>query len=157
MLFPNIPEEAEQVEDEIVFHYEDVPAPFTDELPYCTWLADVADAEEKQLLELTYIFCSDEYLLRINQQYLQHDFYTDVITFPHGEAEQGIFGDVYISTERVADNARELNVDFPLELARVMVHGLLHLAGYGDKTPEEATIMRAKENVYLGKLEELMG
>ncbi|MDX2135587.1 MAG: rRNA maturation RNase YbeY [Saprospiraceae bacterium] len=153
MRFPDLPTDQDTEADEIAFHYEDVPSPFADELPYCRWLADVADDEERPLLTLTYIFCSDEYLLRVNREYLQHDFYTDVITFPYTEPEEGIHGDVFISTERVAENAGELGVPFERELARVMVHGLLHLAGYGDKTKEEQRRMREKEDHYLSQLD----
>ena len=101
------------------------------------WLNTVALAEGFQIAELNYIFCSDEYLHKINVEYLEHDTYTDIITFDNSEEEKIISGDIFVSVERVEDNARSLNVIFQDELARVMVHGVLHLAGYLDETDEE--------------------
>ena len=92
-----------------------------------------------------FIFCDDEYLLKINQDYLHHDTFTDIITFPY-EDFNGIAGDVFISVERVKENAAEFEVDFDLELKRVMAHGVLHLLGFGDKSEEEASLMRLKED-----------
>ncbi len=108
------------------------------------------EKESKKLVTLTYIFCSDEYLLQINQQYLQHDYYTDVITFPYSNTE--IEGDIFISIDRIRDNAQSLNIPEKTELHRVMVHGLLHLIGYDDKTPELKKLMQEKENFYLNWL-----
>lgn len=104
--------------------------------------------ENRTLGEVNYIFCSDEYLLNINKQYLNHDYYTDVISFDY--SEDGIIsGDIFISVDTVKDNAKEYEVEFEKELARVMVHGVLHFIGYKDKTDEDAKLMRQKENQYL--------
>lgn len=104
--------------------------------------------ENRTLGEVNYIFCSDEYLLNINKQYLNHDYYTDVISFDY--TEDGIIsGDIFISVDTVKDNAKEYEVEFEKELARVMVHGVLHFIGYKDKTDEDAKLMRQKENQYL--------
>lgn len=104
--------------------------------------------ENRTLGEVNYIFCSDDYLLNINKQYLNHDYYTDVISFDY--SEDGIIsGDIFISVDTVKDNAKEYEVEFKKELARVMVHGVLHFIGYKDKTDEDAKLMRQKENQYL--------
>jgi len=113
-------------------------------------LLEVAASEMQAFYEVNYIFCSDEYLRSINVEFLQHDYYTDVITFPLSDGH--IHGDIFISSERVAENAQTEGHTFLQELCRVMVHGVLHLAGYGDKTPEEAVTMRSKENEYLQRL-----
>lgn len=112
------------------------------------WLNSVAEMENHQVGELGYVFCSDEYLLDINIQYLDHDTYTDIVTFDYKEGTV-LNGEMYISTERVADNAEQFSVSFDSELRRVMVHGLLHMCGFGDKTDEDAKLMRAKEDEYL--------
>ena len=109
------------------------------------WLNQVAQSEEKSIGEINYIFCDDEYLLNINQQYLNHDTYTDIISFDSSEGKD-LSGDIFISAERVADNAKIYQVDFIEEFRRVMVHGLLHFTGYKDKTEEESTLMRNKED-----------
>lgn len=150
MQFPDFPEHEEATEQAINFHAEDVDFPLSDQDRLAKWLFDVADSEEKDLLEVNYIFCSDDYLLDLNREHLDHDYYTDVITFQLTEGV--VHGDIFISTDRVADNARELGVPFEQELHRVMVHGVLHLAGYGDKTPEQEAQMRAKEDQYLKEL-----
>ncbi|HRD08546.1 MAG TPA: rRNA maturation RNase YbeY, partial [Saprospiraceae bacterium] len=98
------------------------------------------------LVQINYIFCSDDYLLQINQEYLQHDYYTDIITFPYQQGKN-IESDIFISLDRVRENAAEFaDGDYARELLRVIAHGLLHLSGYGDKTDEEALKMRAAEN-----------
>lgn len=126
------------------YHFEDVPEiPNTEK--YSDWLLAIADSEGYELGELAYIFCSDNYLLKLNQVYLKHDTLTDIITFDYVSGKF-ISGDVYISLERVADNAKEFGVSEPEELLRVMAHGLLHLCGYKDKTIEDQTLMTKKEN-----------
>ncbi len=115
-----------------------------------SWLQDVIEEEDKELGELTYIFCDDEYLHKMNVEFLDHDTLTDVISFDYTEGVI-VSGDVYISTERVAENATEFKVSFKDELHRVMVHGLLHYCGYKDKDDDEVVEMRAKENYYLNK------
>lgn len=112
---------------------------------YELWLSKVANIEQKKLGDITLIFCSDEYLLNINQFYLQHDYYTDIITFDYSE-DEFISGDLYISVDRVAENAEINNVSFSNELNRVVVHGVLHLCGYKDKSEEEEIVMRKKED-----------
>ncbi|GGG20799.1 endoribonuclease YbeY [Dokdonia pacifica] len=114
------------------------------------WLQHVIQDENKQLGELNYIFCDDEYLHKMNVQFLDHDTLTDVISFDY---TQGIIisGDVYISTERVVENSKDFEVSFNDELHRVMVHGLLHYCGYKDKSEDDQVLMRAKENYYLEK------
>lgn len=115
-----------------------------------SWLQGVVDEENKEVGELNYIFCNDEYLHKINVEFLDHDTLTDVISFDYTQGAL-VSGDVYISIERVAENAKEFEVSFADELHRVMVHGVLHYCGYKDKTDEDMNIMRAKENYYLNK------
>lgn len=134
-------------EGSIAFCWEAVEAQPLPEEQLRLWLQAVAQAEGMPLLELTYIFTSDEYLRQVNVQYLQHDYYTDVITFPYTSG--AIHGDVFISLERVQDNASHYGVAFEHELSRVMVHGLLHLTGYTDHSDEERARMRQKEDEYL--------
>lgn len=116
------------------------------------WLTAQARHEDVKVRELNYVFCSDEYLLQINRDHLEHDYYTDIITFDNSETEGVIEGDIFISIERVDDNWRIQQTDFLSELRRVMAHGLLHLCGYGDKTPAEQQVMRAKEDAWLAAL-----
>ena len=111
---------------------------------YEEWLKKVISSEEKELEEVSYIFCDDQYLLEINQKYLNHDTYTDIISFDNSVGNI-LAGDIFISTERVGENAREYGVDFQEELRRVMAHGILHFCGYKDKSDEESTFMRQKE------------
>jgi len=115
-----------------------------DETVYTSWLESVITSEAKKLEELSYIFCDDEYLLKINMEYLDHDTYTDIITFDYSVGKI-LQGDIYVSTERVAENADAFNVKFEDELRRVLVHGVLHLCGYKDKEESEAVLMRSKE------------
>jgi len=114
------------------------------------WLNSVINEEGMVIGELVYVFCNDEYLLKKNIQFLNHNTLTDVITFDYSE-EEIISGDILISTERVVENAKIFNVNYLTELHRVMVHGLLHLLGYKDKTEKDANTMREKENYYLNK------
>jgi probable rRNA maturation factor len=109
------------------------------------------DAEKTALEELHYIFCSDEYLLHINQQFLYHDAYTDIITFNLAAPSEPIISDIYISTDRVKENAGLLNTSFSLELHRVILHGALHLCNYRDKSKKEKDIMRQMEDLYLSQ------
>lgn len=112
------------------------------------WLEKIITSENKKLGEIVFIFCNDAYLLEKNIKFLKHDTLTDVITFDYCEKDK-INGDVFISIDRIKENAIFFDVTFLNELHRVMAHGLLHLLGYKDKTQEDATIMRSKENFYL--------
>jgi len=114
------------------------------------WLNSVIKEEGMVIGELVYALCNDEYLLIKNIQFLNHNTLTDVITFDYSE-DKIISGDILISTERVVENAKIFNVNYLTELHRVMVHGLLHLLGYKDKTEKDANTMREKENYYLNK------
>lgn len=109
-----------------------------------SWIERVIFSEEKKLEEISFIFCDDDYLLDLNVQYLDHDTYTDIISFDYSVGNI-LQGDVYISTQRVTENAQEYNVSFEEELRRVIIHGVLHLAGYKDKTEEDSSMMRRKE------------
>lgn len=104
--------------------------------------------EGKKLRSINYIFCSDKDILKINKQYLKHDFYTDIISFDLSESDQ-IVAEIYISTERVRENAKSLGTSFISEIHRVIFHGALHLCGYGDKTKSENVEMRKREDYYL--------
>jgi probable rRNA maturation factor len=133
------------------FHYADVkPLNVTGKKKIKDWVLSICEAENKAVATLNYIFCSDDYLLDINKQFLQHDYYTDIITFDlSDEVTPGITGEIYISVDRVRDNAGTHKVSFKEELMRVIAHGALHLCGYGDKTKSEITNMRKKEDHYL--------
>jgi rRNA maturation RNase YbeY len=113
------------------------------------WLTMVARQENKQIGTVSVIFCSDEYLLPINRCYLQHDYYTDIIAFDYTEANR-ISGDLFISVDRVRANGEKYKQSFRDELHLVILHGILHLCGYGDATPAQKKTMREKENKYLG-------
>lgn len=137
---------------EISFHLaDDVQHPFlTQEADFKSWLINVAKSESKSISSLTYVFCSDDYLLDINIKYLGHDYYTDIITFPYKEGDE-VESDLYISLDRVKENAEDFNVSYDEELKRVMVHGLLHLLGYSDKSDDDIRMMREKEDYYITK------
>jgi rRNA maturation RNase YbeY len=115
---------------------------------YNQWVKGIILEENKKEGDIVFVFCNDKYLLKKNIQFLNHDTYTDVITFDYC-SDSIINGDIFISTERVKENAKNLEVDFFNELNRVMVHGLLHLLGYKDKTELDAKLMREKEDFYL--------
>lgn len=118
---------------------------------YVSWLKHIASAENNTIGDLNYIFCSDEYLLDINRQYLNHDFYTDVIGFPTSQLPDPVSGDIFISIDRIKENAVAHEASFHEELLRVMSHGILHFLGYMDKSEDEARIMRDKENEMIQK------
>lgn len=113
------------------------------------WLTQTARKEGYSVRELNYIFCSDEYVWKMNKEYLDHDTYTDILTFDTSDEEQVLIGDIFISIERVMENAEKFQVSLEDELHRVMVHGVLHLCGYGDLTEKEEIKMRQMENFYL--------
>ncbi len=116
-----------------------------------TWIRNTIIAEKHRLRLLNFIFCSDSYLLNINQKYLKHDTYTDIITFDNSEVKQEIAGDIFISLERIRENAKELDVNEKDELHRVMIHGTLHLLGYPDKGKSAKALMTEKEDLYLSE------
>lgn len=113
------------------------------------WIASVAKKEKKAIGEISYVFCSDEYLLSLNQQFLKHNTFTDIMTFDYSEGKKELSGEIYVSIDRVADNAAKFKTDFQDELHRVMIHGVLHLAGYKDKKSVEKALMRKKEEACL--------
>ncbi|EHQ27615.1 rRNA maturation RNase YbeY [Mucilaginibacter paludis] len=116
------------------------------------WIKAAVIAEGYKLKELNYIFCSDRYLIELNQQYLNHDTYTDIITFDNSESEGIVIGDIFISVERIKENASLFSVSEAEELHRVIIHGVLHLLGYKDKTKSDKALMTSKENLYLSQL-----
>ena len=129
----------------VTFHKEEVEFELPKENKLSSWLVDIAASKNKKISQIAYIFCDDEYLLNINKEYLGHDYYTDIITFPYKQGIE-IESDVFISIERIRENAITFESSFEIELLRVMAHGLLHLLGYKDKTEEEKIEMTAKEN-----------
>ena len=116
------------------------------------WIKLIAESEGFLLKNLNYIFCSDEYLLGINREYLNHDYYTDILTFDNSESENEIEGDIFISIERVFENARSEGVAEDTELRRVLAHGVLHLCGFDDHTDADKSMMRQKEDFYLQQI-----
>jgi probable rRNA maturation factor len=116
------------------------------------WINKILLLENKELGKLNFVFCSDNYLYEINIKYLNHDSLTDIITFDLSEKSNEISGDVFISIERVKENSKTYKSSFTSELYRVIGHGVLHLIGYNDKTPEESLIIRVKEDYYLSLL-----
>lgn len=125
-----------------------VPIPQLDESDTSEWLRSVVDGENRELGPVAIIVGADEWLLDYNKRFLNHDFYTDIITFDYCKGNH-LSGDLLISWDRVSENAEDLNVSRETELLRVMVHGLLHLCGYKDESPSEKEMMRNKEDYYL--------
>ena len=128
--------------------FEDREIPNLDSEFFVSWLSQVCLKENKKLNEVNLIFGSDDWLLEKNKEFLSHDYFTDIITFDYCEGEL-VTGDLFISLDRVYDNAELNNVSRETELNRVVVHGVLHLCGYGDKSSEEEKLMREKEDTYL--------
>ncbi len=116
-----------------------------------TWLKNIAQQEGFLIGDLNYIFCSDDHILKVNQEYLNHDFYTDIITFDNSESDLHIEGDIFVSIDRVKENAITLNQPYETELKRVLAHGILHLTGYGDLDDDQEKLMRQKEDFYLAQ------
>jgi len=119
------------------------------------WLKDIAEKEKFKIVELNYIFCNDDYLYKINVDYLNHYTYTDIITFDNSEKSKNIEGDIFISIDRVNENSEKLKVPIEDELSRVISHGLFHLMGYKDKKKEEAETMRSKEEFAINLFKEI--
>jgi rRNA maturation RNase YbeY len=128
----------------IEFHYE-TEFRLEDKTKFADWVSRVVDSEQGRIMAVDYIFCSDPYLLEMNKKYLDHDTFTDIITFDYSEGKR-IGGDVFISIDRVRENTKTYQTVFQEELLRVMAHGLLHLLGYQDKSEPDKADMRAKED-----------
>ena len=131
----------------IHFHNEEVSTSFNKTI-VSNWLNNCIQDLDYKTGDISIIFCSDDYLLDINKKYLNHDYFTDIITFNYNE-KNTIIGDLFISIDRVRENAKELKVDFNNELFRVIIHGVLHLCGYNDKTQDQQKEIRAKEDEFL--------
>jgi rRNA maturation RNase YbeY len=134
----------------IQYFTEDIDFDLPETPSLSKWIKKVAKLEGKTVGEVSYIFCSDDYLHRLNVEYLNHDTLTDIITFPYND--NPIEGDIFISIDRLRENAKDLNLPFAHELHRVMIHGVLHLCGYRDESDEEEMLMREKEDMALGYL-----
>ncbi len=132
----------------IHFHYLISPVYLPKRTELKSYITQIFRKETKSLSRLDYIFCSDEYLLKINQQHLHHDFYTDIISFDLSENHE-VVGEIYISLERVRENAKAFQSSLLTETLRVVFHGALHLCGYGDKTRDQKTLMTQKEDYYI--------
>jgi rRNA maturation RNase YbeY len=126
-------------------NYEDVDDLSLNDIDLTNWISKVCITENYNLGDISLIFCSDEYLIDMNRTHLDHDYYTDIITFDYTD-NQIVSGDLFISIDRVRDNATDFNVSFEHELHRVIIHGVLHLCGYKDKSDDEEKLMRTKEN-----------
>lgn len=135
----------------VQFFYENIPFKLKQALKLKTWIKEAIAKEGFQLKSLTYVFCSDEALLERNIQFLKHNTLTDIITFDLSEEEGLIEGEIYISIDRVRDNATKFSKTFEDELHRVLIHGVLHLAGYRDKKADQKAEMRKREDFYLKK------
>ena len=133
----------------ISFNYE-IEFNLQEEADVSNWISNLIEEENYKEGEINYIFCSDDYLHKINVDFLNHNTLTDIISFDYTVGKE-LHGDIYISMDRVKDNAKDFNVQFKDELARVMSHGVLHYCGYKDKSEEDVKIMRSKEDYYLSK------
>ena len=132
----------------IRYFCEDIRFTYKNKLANNRWLKMVAGSEIRKIGDINVIFCSDNYILDVNMKYLQHDYFTDIITFNYCEGKV-LSGDLFISVDSVRENSIEFGTDFEEELHRVIVHGVLHLIGYDDHTEEDKKVMRQKENYYL--------
>ena len=136
----------------VQFHHHEVEFEIPSPKKIIAWIQDAAKVENCKINELQYILVSDDYLLQLNKDYLNHDTYTDIITFDYSNTNHDIEGEIYISIDRVKENALEYKVASEFEFSRVVIHGLLHLIGYDDKTPKQKEVMRQKENHYISLL-----
>lgn len=130
----------------IEFYSEDIDFSLSNPEQVADWIASVIEQHDFELAGLTYIFCSDDYLHQINVEYLDHDTLTDIITFDNADEEGTVEGDIFVSIDRVRDNAQTLGILFEDELHRVLIHGVLHLLGFKDKTEEQEVLMRKQED-----------
>ena len=136
----------------VFFFEEDIKFKPKNKTALRQWINETIVNEGASLSEINYIFCSDVYLIGLNQQYLNHDTYTDIITFDNSEIEKSIAGDIFISIDRIRENALTFGIDATHELQRVMIHGVLHLLGYKDKSKKDKALMTQKEDFYLDKV-----
>lgn len=141
-------------QDNIFFHTEDISFALDSEKTTSNWLVMLVEHHNKKLGELNYVFCSDDYLLKLNQEHLNHDYFTDIITFDYCQNDV-ISGDLFISVDRTNENAKTFKKSESNELNRVIAHGLLHLLGFSDKTAEDIVEMRSMEEDALTMLESL--
>ena len=138
----------------VSYYTEDILFNFKERRLTSRWLKFVAESELMRLGDISIIFCSDNYILDVNIKYLQHDYFTDIITFDYCEGNK-LNGDLFISIDSVRENASFYGTEFADELNRVIVHGVLHLIGYDDHTEEDIKVMRSKENYYLSQREKV--
>ncbi|MEH6536862.1 MAG: rRNA maturation RNase YbeY [Psychroserpens sp.] len=134
----------------ISFNYE-TDFKLDNEAKVSEWISNTILSENRKTGEINYIFCDDDYLHKLNVEFLEHDTLTDIISFDYSVGKE-LHGDIYISVERVTDNAKDFGVNLSVELHRVIIHGVLHYCGYKDKTDDDANLMRSKENYYLTAL-----
>lgn len=134
----------------ISFFSEDIVFNLSNKLQSKRWIKNICEQYEKGVGDINYIFCSDDYILEINKKYLNHHYFTDIITFNYNEDDR-VSGDIFVSIDTVKSNAIEFDTTFDNELRRVMIHGILHLVGFNDKTDEDKLVMRQKENEALDK------
>lgn len=137
---------------EVHFFSEDIDFSLDNESAITQWIQQIISDHLYKLESLTYIFCSDEYLLEVNKEHLNHDYYTDIITFDNSEESNTIESDIFISIDRVKENAQTQSSNFHTELHRVMIHGVLHLLGFNDKNESQQKAMREKEDACLSLL-----
>ncbi len=134
------------MDHQIEFYSEDVEFELENPNQVSEWITSIIENHDHELVNLTYVFCSDDYLHEINVEYLDHDTLTDIITFDNADEEGIVEGDIFISIDRVRENANDLGIDFKDELHRVLIHGVLHLLGFKDKTEEQEALMRKQED-----------
>jgi probable rRNA maturation factor len=140
---------------QINFFSEDISYNLPNKVKTRNWIKKVVLEEGVSIRELNFIFCSDPYLKQLNKDYLQHDYFTDIVTFDNGDEEGFLEGDLFISLDRITENSQEYAVSIDHELRRVMIHGVLHLIGYGDKSESEQVRMRQKEDEALSLYSQL--
>ncbi|MFN4233459.1 MAG: rRNA maturation RNase YbeY [Bacteroidia bacterium] len=138
--------------NKILFSNADILFTLKNKRKIAQWIIETIEKEKKTCGQISFVFCSDTFLLDLNQRFLKHNTYTDIITFDYTEGKN-LNGEIYISIDRVKENAQKFKVDFKKELLRVIIHGILHLAGYKDKTKEQKEKMRKKEDLALKKIE----
>jgi probable rRNA maturation factor len=132
----------------IQYFNEDIAFPKVKKRITSNWIKQVIALEEKRVGDISFIFCSDEYLLDVNRKYLNHDYFTDIITFDNVEGKK-INGDIFISVDRVKENSIDFETSFDNEIHRILIHGVLHLLGYKDKAKKDKNLMTEKEDLYL--------